>query len=187
MFRFITVVYIPFRYEVNIEQTHLRIDSLFFGVFLSYLWNLRDLAKSKFLETNKFLIGLTGIACFVPAFVFELNETPWIWTIGLTMLYIGGGFLLLALLKSDFKENVILHRLAALGKYSYSIYLWNLPMHFWLMKYTNLAVENWFLYVFVYWSGTFAFGIGTAKLVEYPMLKLRDKIIPSPTSALKTA
>ncbi|MGI8788913.1 MAG: acyltransferase family protein, partial [Pyrinomonadaceae bacterium] len=33
LFRFITAVYVPFQYDVNIEQTHLRIDSLFFGVF----------------------------------------------------------------------------------------------------------------------------------------------------------
>ena len=188
LFRFITADSLPsFSYEVNIEQTHLRIDSLFFGVFLSYLWNLRGLAESRFLANNKNLVGLAGIACFVPAFVFELNETAWIWTIGLTMLYCGGGFLLLALLKSDFRENAILHRLAAVGKYSYSIYLWNLPVHFWLMKYTDLAAENWFLYALVYWSGTFILGIGTAKLVEYPILKLRDKIMPSQASALKPA
>jgi len=187
LFRFITAAYVPFSYEVNIEQTHLRIDSLFFGVYLSYLWNLRGLAESEFLKNNKTLIGLSGIACFLPVFVFELNDTAWMFTIGLTMLYLGGGFLMLALLKSDFKGNVILHRVADIGKYSYSIYLWNLPVHFWLMKYTNLAAENWFLYAFLYWSGTFILGIGTAKLVEYPVLRLRDKIMPSQVSALKPA
>ena len=188
LFRCVTAFYSPsFSYEINIEQTHLRIDSLFFGVFLSYLWNLRGLAESRFLTDNKNLVGLAGVACFVPAFVFELNETTWIWTVGLTMLYCGGGFLLLALLKSDFRENAILLGLAAVGKNSYSIYLWNLPVHFWLMKYTDLAAANWFLYAFIYLSGTFVLGIGTAKLVEYPILKLRDKIMPSQSSALKSA
>lgn len=186
-FRFITAAYQPFSYLVNIEQTHLRIDSLFFGVFLSYLWNLRGLSGNSFLENNKLLIGLTGAACFVPAFIYELNETTWMWTIGLTMFYLGGGFVLLALLKSDFRGNVILLRVAGIGKYSYSIYLWNLPVHFWLMKYSNLAAENWFLYALIYWSGTFILGIGTAKLIEYPVLKLRDKWMPSNVSALSNA
>lgn len=185
-FRLITAAYLPFNYEINIEQTHLRIDSLFFGVYLSYLWNLRGLSENVFLEKNKNLVGLAGAACFVPAFVFELNETAWLWTIGLTLLYVGGGLILLALLKTDFKGDVILHRVAAVGKYSYSIYLWNLPVHFWLMKFTNLASENWFLYAFIYWSGTFMLGIGTAKLVEYPVLRLRDKLMPAPASALKS-
>ena len=109
------------------------------------------------------------------------------WTIGLTMFYLGGGFVMLALLKSDFRGNRFLLRVADIGKYSYSIYLWNLPVHFWLMKYSNLAAENWFLYAFIYLSGTFILGIGTAKLVEYPVLKLRDKLMPSNISALKTA
>ncbi len=185
-FRFITAAYLPFGYVVNIEPTHLRIDSLFFGVLLAYLWNFRGLAESEFLRKNKILICLAGAACFVPAFVFELEATPWLWTIGLTMFYLGGGMLLLALLKFDFGANPILHLLARVGTYSYSIYLWNLPVHFWLTKLTKLDSENWFLYAFLYLSGTFILGVGTAKLVEYPMLKLRDRIIPSQISALET-
>ena len=174
----------PASKDSQTDKHSLRIDSLFFGVFLSYLWNLRALSENAFLEKNKFLIGLTGAACFVPAFVYELNETMWMWTIGLTMLYLGGGFLLLALLKSDFRGNRFLLRVSDIGKYSYSIYLWNLPVHFWLMKYTNLAADNWFLYASVYLAGTFILGIGTAKLVEYPVLKLRDRIMPSNAAAL---
>jgi peptidoglycan/LPS O-acetylase OafA/YrhL len=102
------------------------------------------------------------------------------------MLYIGGGFLLLGLLKSDFADRKFLLRVAELGKYSYSIYLWNLPTHFWLTKFTNLASANWFLYAFLYWTGTFLLGIGTAKLIEYPVLRLRDKLFPSTVTALKT-
>lgn len=184
--RYVTDVYAGFSYEVNVEQTHLRIDSLFFGVFLSYLWNFRGLSESAFLQKNKFLFVLAGVLCFVPAFVFELNETFWLETFGLTMLYLGGGFLLTALLKSDFGSSKFLRRAAEVGKYSYSIYLWNLPTHVWLTKFTNLAAENWFLYWFLYLAGTFLFGIGTARLVEYPVLRLRDKLFPSIVTALKT-
>ena len=185
LFRFVTAAYLPFNYEVNIEQTQLRIDSLFFGVFLSYLWNLRGLSENEFLAKNKWLVALAGAACFVPAFVFDLEETAWMWSIGLTMLYLGGGLLMLALLKFDFGDNRFLRLLARLGTYSYSIYLWNLPAHFWLKKFTDLPDENWFLYAFLYWTGTFVLGIGTAKLVEYPVLRLRDKIIPRQSRALE--
>ena len=185
--RLFTAAYVPFSYGQNIEQTHLRIDSLFFGVLLSYLWNFRGLSENKFLNNHKLFIGLIGVGCFLPAFIFELNDTPWMWSFGLTLFYLGGGCLLLALLKSNFGENRILKSFANLGKYSYSIYLWNLPIHFWLTKFTNLAAENWFLYAFLYLAGTFILGIGTAKLIEYPILKLRDKLIPSQISALKQA
>jgi peptidoglycan/LPS O-acetylase OafA/YrhL len=95
--------------------------------------------------------------------------------------------LLLALLKSDFGNNKFLRLVAEIGKYSYSIYLWNLPTHVWLTKFTNLATENWFLYCVLYWTATFLFGIGTAKLVEYPLLRLRDQLFPPTVSAIKTA
>ena len=186
LLRFVTTLYVGFIYEVTIVQTHLRIDSLFFGVLLSFFWNFRGLSDSPFLQKNKFLIGLAGVCCFVPAFIFELKETFWLETIGLTMLYFGGGLLLLALLKSDFGDNKFLRRAAEIGKYSYSIYLWNLPTHVWLTKYTDLAVENWFLYWVLYLTGTFLLGIGTAKLIEYPILRLRDRLMPSNISALKT-
>ena len=185
LLRYFTDLYAGFSYRVNIAQTHLRIDSLFFGVFLSYLWNFRGLAENDYLRNNRFLIGFWGVCCFVPAFVYRLNESFWLETFGLTMLYLGGGCLLLALLKSDFGKNKFLNGCAEIGKYSYSIYLWNLPTHFWLAKFTNLAVENWYLYALIYWSGTLVLGIGTAKLIEYPILRLRDKIMPSNVSAVK--
>ncbi len=93
---------------------------------------------------------------------------------------------MVALLKTDFGGGKILLFPAEIGKYSYSIYLWNLPTHFWLTKFTNLAAENWFLYILIYWTGTFVLGIGTAKLIEYPVLCLRDKLFPSSVMALKS-
>lgn len=186
MLRVWTDRHFGFVYTIGIEETHLRIDSLFFGVLLAYLWNFRRLAESEFLDKNKFFIGSAGALCFVPVFVYDLFEKFWIETVGLTMLYVGAGFLLLALLKSDFGDSKILRFVARIGKYSYSIYLWNLPTHVWLTKFTNLAAENWFLYAFIYWTATFLLGIGTAKLVEYPILRLRDKLFPASVSPLKT-
>ncbi len=177
--RIFTDYFAGFNYQINIEQTHLRLDSLFYGVLLSYLWNFRGLSENEFLRKNKLSVGLIGLLCFVPAFVFDLNDTFWLRNLWLTMLYLGGGFLLLALLKSDFGESKILRVFAGIGKYSYSIYLWNLPTHFWLEKFTNLAAENWFLYALIYWIATLVLGIGTAKLIEYPILRLRDKLLPS--------
>lgn len=185
--RILTNNYLPFSYGAFIEPTHLRIDSLFFGVLLSYLWRFRGLAENEILQGNKVWLFILGILCFVPAFVFELNEAHWIVEVGLNFFYLGGDCLLLAMLYSNFKLNFFLQTLARFGKYSYSVYLWNLPAHFWLAKYTNLAVENWFFYALIYWTGTLALGIGTAKLVEYPILRLRDKIFPAPAPHLKIA
>lgn len=133
---------LPFKYGSFIEPAHLRIDSLFFGVLLAYLWRFRGLAHNEFLHKNKNSLALIGVLCFVPAFVFELENAIWLAEIGLNLFYIGGRCLLLALLYSKFSPNFLTENLARFGKYSYSTYLWNLPVHFWLTKYTNLAAEN---------------------------------------------
>lgn len=186
LLRYWNASHAPVSYEHNIEPTHLRMDSLFFGVFLSFLWNCRGLSESKPLQRYRYLVGLIGIGCFLPAFLLVLNETPWLYSLGLTLFYLGGGCLLLTMLKVDFKRNSVWGRLANIGKYSYSIYLWNPMVDSSLTRFTHLATENWILYALLSWAGTFAMGIGTAKLIEYPVLKLRDKMVASRIPALRT-
>ena len=186
LIRYWTASHAPVSYEHNIEPSHLRMDSLFFGVFLSYLWNCRGLSARESLRRYRYGVGLIGVGCFLPAFLFGLGETPWLWTLGLTLFYLGGGCLLLATLKADIKRDSVWGRLANIGKYSYSIYLWNPMVDGSLNKFTHLAAENWVLYALLSWTGTFVLGIGTAKLIEYPVLKLRDKWVGSSIPALRT-
>ena len=71
--------------------------------------------------------------------------------------------------------------LAAIGAYSYSIYLWHLPVRFWLVaeleKHTG--IQNWGFYAIVYYGGSIAVGIAFAKLIEYPVLRFRDRVLPT--------
>ncbi len=179
--RLVTEVLLPFQYERNIEPTHLRIDSLFFGVFISYLWHFKDLSENKFLIRNKVLIGIVGIVLLLPAFLFELNANAWIGVIGLPMFYLGSGLLLLFFLKSDFSNIPFAKSVAYIGTFSYSIYLWNMPVQKWLTTAAaNLTGDDdWVFYFGVYFLGTLITGIGMAKLIEYPFLKLRNKYFPT--------
>ena len=69
--------------------------------------------------------GLAG----TPAFVFRLEKTPFIYTLGLTLFYLGSGMLLVGILLSKISPSShLIVLMAMLGAYSYSIYLWHMPV-----------------------------------------------------------
>lgn len=188
LLRFVTEMYLPFQYGRNIEPTHLRLDSLFFGVFLSYLWHFENLSENEFIRRNRFLIGLSGVLLLLPAFILQLETHVWIATIGLTLFYLGSGMLLIFALKTNFSRIPLANLIAYIGTFSYSIYLWNAPVQDWLSKAmeNSSGKDNWFFYAGVYLSATFLIGILTSKIIEYPILKIRNKYFPSSVSPVIT-
>jgi peptidoglycan/LPS O-acetylase OafA/YrhL len=181
-----TAIFGVYQYGTIIEPTHLRLDSLFFGVLISYLWHFRNLSENAYLIEYKTFIGIIGVICLLPAFFFKMSSHVWIGVFGVTFFYLGSGLLLLAFLKSDFSKNRFLPVLAAIGTYSYSIYLWNMPLQIWLDKFLKyeFGEYNWQIFAVTCFFGTFAVGIGMSKLVEYPMLKIRDRFFPAKNSAI---
>src|SRR4029077_3589673 len=72
--------------------------------------------------------------------------------------------------------------LAWVGMYSYSIYLWNGPTGTWFVGLVRRALhisvgpyERFTIYFF----SSFAIGIGMSRLIEYPVLRLRDRLFPA--------
>ena len=62
-----------------------------------------------------------------------------------------------------------------IGVYSYTIYLWHLPVQNILLRYIpNMVVES-----VIYILTSLVVGIGISLLVEKPMLRLRDKYFPA--------
>jgi peptidoglycan/LPS O-acetylase OafA/YrhL len=171
----------------NISPTPFRIDSLFFGVFLSYLWHFCGLSENLFVNRFKYWFILAGVIMLLPMFFFMSVINPWVFVLGLTTNYIAAGLLLIGFLKIDFEKGSILRMLSYIGTYSYSIYLWHLPVQEWLaipLNY-NLGFNSWFFYAGFYLIGSILFGILLSKIIEYPILRLRDKYFPPLSSAVK--
>ena len=180
-----------FRYQMVMNPTHDRMDALFFGVFLGYLHHFRPEIIERLLQPvrNRIAIGVLSVLLLSCPF-FLTSENHFLLTFGLTFLYLGfGGLLLLSL----YVRNVLPARLAdVLGKlgtacafigvYSYSIYLWHVPFGSYAAGVVrrSLHFEMHGVQVDVFnVLGSIALGILMARLVEFPIIKLRDRFFPA--------
>lgn len=175
---------LTYSHMAQLFPSYLRMDALGFGVAISYFYHFHRARFVTLLTPWRVPLAVSGLALLVPPFAFVLDETPFLYTIGLTTNYLGSGMLMTAALMSDFSSSRFLKSLGWLGAFSYSIYLWHLPVGQLgipaLVAHMESAIsfKEWFaLYLF----GSLAAGVLMARLVEIPSLILRDRLFPSPS------
>ncbi|MEI8307958.1 MAG: acyltransferase [Chloroflexales bacterium] len=178
--RIITAFIFPeFSLKNYVYGTHLRIDSLFYGVLLSYLWHFRELEK-KIAWIPSWFLYLSGWLLLAPAFIFQLETHKWIPVAGVILFFVGSGNILIAALRITETSFTPLKLLGNLSAASYSIYLWHMPINLWgsiiLRKITRF--DSFPLYFFSYIIGSFAFGWLMNQIIEAPVLFLRDSLFP---------
>jgi peptidoglycan/LPS O-acetylase OafA/YrhL len=182
-------------YNHYIFPSHLRIDALLFGVTLSYLFHFRKDVFGR-VSNWRWLPLASGLA-ILPSVLYP-QERYFIHTVGFTLLYLGFGGLLLTVLRRPWTPrgrlaSLAMAQLAAMGSFSYSIYLWHAVIADWGRKaMRSLAAfdprvlawydaANFYIYVAV----SIAVGILMAKLVEMPTLAWRDRLFPSRSAAVE--
>ncbi|HEX4627877.1 MAG TPA: acyltransferase [Gemmatimonadales bacterium] len=187
----------PYSYRKHFFPTHLRLDSIAWGVLLSYLYHFRREQLLAFLERRRWMIAVASIALIAPPFIWPLEQSRFINTLGLTFLDWGfAGLLILSLSHSPSLRvplgAPLLRGVAAIGFYSYSIYLWHMPVISWLMPHLRRrgvfdfsnATLAFTLDLAVYTIGSIALGIVMARIVEGPALRLRDRLFASRSGTL---
>ena len=162
--------------------THFRIDSLFFGVWLSYLFHFRREPLVGFVNTHRRLLRLASVLAIAPCLFLAAEDSAFMRTAGFTLVYMGfGGLLITTLVAPPARDNVSRRALAFLGFYSYSIYLWHgyfLSAGNYLSRALHKPVPfEWHL--LIYLGGAIGGGALMARLVEVPMLRLRDQHFPA--------
>lgn len=152
-------------------NTHIRLDSLLFGVFLAYGYHYHREKFDAVARYRKTLL-VVGIALLTPPFIWAVEETRWIYTFGFTGLYLGSGAILTASL-GGLPQCKAVDYLAGIGAFSYSIYLWHLAVQAWLFP--AVTWEQCFLYFAV----SLMAGVVLSKLIEMPLLKVRERMVPA--------
>lgn len=189
-------LFAPDRVLLNIYWTHLRLDSLFFGVWLRY-W--RSYSPQQFLRWSRlgvYWLPLCTVLLILPSMVNNFHQTPWITSFGFTMNYLAGGCLLLSAASwgaFPWLERVT-RPLQVVGRHSYSIYLWHmlvaagmvLPAEELLDHYIS-GLPQVFLYHVLHFALPIGMGILLGLLIEQPVLRLRNRWFPSRTAAPSAA
>jgi len=173
-------------YESTLFPTHLRIDSLFAGVVISYFYHYYAVNFAQFARRYRWWLLALGVICFIPTFVFQLERTPFIYTYELSILWVGGGLVLVSLINATLPEKWPTRVLSFVGSRSYSIYLWHIPLAWALgfQKAHYIRGFNWYSYAGLFLTGSVLLGIFMASLIEYPALQLRDRLVSSRSQPL---
>jgi peptidoglycan/LPS O-acetylase OafA/YrhL len=173
----------PFNEWTHLFPTYLRIDSLMFGVLISWFYHFEFKTYLGFITANKYLLFLAIIIGLAFPVIFRV-ENPIMNTVGLSFLYIAFGAVLCFTESSTSLKSKFFRPLAFVGRYSYAIYLVHLIL--------GPAVANFFrMHVFInanlewinktiYLLSNMAGGVFISFLVERPFLKIRDKYFPKP-------
>lgn len=162
--------------------THLRVDSLAFGVFLSYVFHQQPLLWAR-LARVRVPILLTAIALLLPSLFFE-NEDAFTAVFGFTMYNVAfGGTLIFALTSQPVAhEGPWRKPIIFIGTYSYSIYLWHMlvrrSLNDLVVRFTGVEF-SYPVSVVLYFTVSIVLGIAMANLIEIPMLRVRDAMFPS--------
>ena len=152
--------------ESVLTPTHLRIDALFAGVTLGYFYHYR---RSEFENLSRWWIGVLGFVLLLPSLLTDTTN-PLLASIQFS--YNLAGFALILLWANT--RSLRFPVLGEIGRYSYSIYLWHLVVTgFWRQHQMS----------FVSFAGDVitcvALGITMGVMIELPVLRLREKFVPS--------
>lgn len=164
-------------------------DSLSAGILISWYYHFQFERFKHWVSKKKVLLLILSIILLAPIFIFPYYD-EWTFTIGLTSIWMGysGIVMLLVILPAEQKKwNDFFHTKPALviawiGFYSYAIYLFhvfigagalsNFRKYCWMQA--PLAVQ--FL---VFLAVDIFFGYFISKLIEQPILRWRNRNLPS--------
>lgn len=176
--RIATSALVAYKLETHHFPTHLRIDSLFFGVLISYYYHYRHQGFVYWQTKYRLPLLLSGLAIFATPF---FCESPQLFhTFGLTALYAAAGMILVGILAFPIKTNPVSNTLSYLGARSYSIYLWHMPIAVWGVAIGTalFGATHWGVYAVSYILTCMLVGTFFANVVELPFIRLRGKLVP---------
>jgi peptidoglycan/LPS O-acetylase OafA/YrhL len=175
-----------YSYHTHVFPSHLRIDSLFFGVAIGYAYHFHGEWFARTFRPWRYALIVAGLALLFAFAVTGMPSSFYIHTFGFAQNYLGAAALLVGMLMCRIPNNWPTNSLATVGAFSYSIYLWHMALMYWAIPHLRDAGVGWQVRTAIYMAGAFAIGIAMAKLLELPVLKFRDRKYPSRSAALTT-
>ena len=176
--RAVTIAHAPYATPTHRFPTHLQIDSLFTGVVLSYYYHT-DARLALVIRRYAPWLAVASACCLVLAHSLSNPTTRYL--AGHLLTNAGFGALVLIAVVLATPAGWLGRAVARIGAQSYSVYLWHQAvLGFGVVLVPRLIGRPITFYETVAWYVPLAFVIGVlaAKCVEFPALRLRDRIFP---------
>jgi peptidoglycan/LPS O-acetylase OafA/YrhL len=160
--------------------THARIDSLLFGVILSYILYAHREAFEKLVRFRvPLLLATLGGIVFG---LYNGDATRAMWSFGYTLNYLSLGSLMLLVYGYEGRatRTFLYKAVALIGVYSYGIYLWHLSVREPLAKFMMHVAPGvrWGTLMVSQYAAAIILGVVVTKAIEFPMLRLRERLVP---------
>lgn len=167
-------------------QTQYRIDSLLAGVILAAVYWMKPALYQALARRTKLLVALVlGLAAWL---VFATPHPVLDESIGYTIQAIGYVALIVLLLAhgAALRRSRVFRAIAWIGVYSYGIYLWHsivLAPADTMIRYMHAhgwpALVAWAVALGAQFAIAIGIGYVTTRAIEFPFLRLREKLFPT--------
>lgn len=166
----------------NFTMTHLRLDGLALGVFIGWLYQSKKSSLINFHNSLKYFNFIFIAAALIPFFFIEPIASFYVRTAGFTLSAISFALLLIAFLPENLSIQTsrtfsISSLFSFIGKHSYAFYL----VHLFCIRFVRVQFQSDILFLIVSFLFSVFFSVLITRLVEIPLLNLRDKYFPSRT------
>ena len=162
------------------SPSHLRFDSLFFGVLLAYIYNYCEEIVC-LLNCFKFYIIPFAVLILLQNFNPDFpHKARLIFLLGLNPICFGL-IIFYVFQNTRFEKSRLLLPFVYLGRFSYSIYIFHALILFICYQFFSRNI------VLFYWLSVILslfVGVAFSKLIERPFLALRDHFFPSKLSSV---
>lgn len=173
----------------GIMMTHLRIDALFAGAAMAYMHQVHPGRLLPFFKRHAVVLTILAALLTYPAFLPEITYGKVFYLGWFSLILTVSAVLMLGVALSVSTSDTKVARVAAwLGTYSYGIYLCHVPVYRLANKIAEWLPHRPHVYIWVPLSAALAcvVGIVLTRLVEFPMLRVRDRYFPRPARTQPT-
>jgi peptidoglycan/LPS O-acetylase OafA/YrhL len=180
-------IYFPGQDVYHTTASHLRMDSLLFGVFIAYGYYFRRATWTEFIVKHqaKLLCLALLLLSFTP--FIQYVQSFFVRTLGFTMVYLAFGLLLLAVLFDEQMESKlnrwfhprVVNLISRIGFNSYAIYLIHSLV---IYAVSYLPISTTYLQFALVFAGSVGAGFLLTATVETYFLGIRDRYFPRKTT-----
>jgi peptidoglycan/LPS O-acetylase OafA/YrhL len=168
-----------YSFRTHVFPTHLRLDSLLFGVAISYAHHFHGQWLQRTFRPLRHVLIAVGAAVLGSAAFLPSYRGFYVHTFGFTVHYLATGALMVGVMLSEVPNNRFTVSLAKVATFSYSIFLWHMALMYWAMPHLRALSISWELRTAIYMLGAMAIGTTMAHVLELPLLRYRDRKFPS--------